>query len=357
MMNNDIKTFMEDYNFKVSQHLIQIMQKLKITQISLSKKTGINQSTLSKILSNKSKITLEQMALICRALQIDPSEITSFKGMNNVNSILSTDFISESDNLVYDISRSAFKGYLNKYFFYFFSTISTELKLLHGTLELYKHEDNNRCKVKLVLNTGKYDVEGNEITKNYEGDMIISISLSSCYCILTNQEIGEMCFIIFSHMFLFSNDMICRMASVLTTSSGENRRPTLHRMVLSKYEFNLQKNSDDLQFLQGQLRLNNSDIIISKSSYEKLRKNSTVLKSCNLQNFFIDFERLNSLEEYYVIDETKLRNSKIPTISKILGISLLRENSIAPKYNKISTKTDEYLFKYIENTKKNEREK
>lgn len=346
-MDNN-KFYYDNYNSKI---VLKVNQKIKnkhITQKQLAQSTGINQSTLSKLLANKSKFTVEQLIKICIALETDISEFISFQNshLNAISNIYSS--LIENDNLVCDTKRSAYKGYLdNKYSIYFYSTISSETKLIHGQLTL-NNTDENRCKINLKLYTGKIDISGKKITKNYTGDMIISIPLSSCYCILINQSIGEMCFLIFHHMFLFNNDMICRVGAALTTSSGENRRPTLHRMIISKYDFDLQDNSPDLHFLKGQLKLNNSQIIIPKSSFEKVKKYIFQNNLEEFQTFFSSFESLSSKEEYYIIDENKLLDSNISVSTKIQCISLLRENSISHKYNKISSKSDEYLFKYLE---------
>lgn len=346
-MENNIN-FVEEYNNKITENVLRKMKILHITQKELSKLADISQPTLSKLLSNKSKYTVEQLAKISIALQTDISEFISFQnnGINSIHNMYSS--IAENDNLVCSTNRSAFKGYLgNKYSIYFYSTISSESKLIHGEMEL-KHSEDNRCKINLKLYTGKIDVAGKKITKNYTGDMIISIPLSSCYCILINESIGEMCFLLFHHMFLFNHDMICRVGAVLTTSSGENRRPTLHRMVISKHEFDLQGDSLDLHFLKGQLKLNDSQIMISKASFEELKKYILKNNLEEFQTFFSLFEDLSSKEEYYIIDENKLLDSTISVSTKIQCISLLRENSISNKYNKISTKSDEYLFKYLE---------
>lgn len=335
-------------NYKV---VLKVNQKIKsqhITQKQLSQSTGISQSTLSKLLANKSKFTVEQLIKICVALKTDISEFISFQDGNisSISNIYSS--IIENDNLVCDTKRPAYKGYLdNVYSIYFYSTISSETKLIHGQLSL-NNTDENRCKINLKLYTGKIDISGEKITKNYTGDMIISIPLSSCYCILVNQSIGEMCFLIFHHMFLFNHDMMCRVGAALTTSSGENRRPTLHRMIISKYDFDLQDNSPDLHFLKGQLKLNDSQIIIPKSSFEEVKKYIFQNNLKEFQTFFSSFERLSSTEEYYIIDENKLLDSNFSVSTKIQCISLLREKSISNKYNKISSKADEYLFKYLE---------
>lgn len=338
----------DNYNSKIVLKVNQKIKKMHITQKELSLSTGISQSTLSKLLANKSKFTVEQLLKISIALQTDISEFASFENgtRNSVENMYSS--LVENDNLVCDTKRTAYKGYLNnEYSIYFYPTISSEDKLIHGKLRIYD-TDENRCKINFKLYTGKIDIAGEKITKNYTGDMIISIPLSSCYCILINQSIGEMCFLIFHHMFLFNHDMMCRVGAALTTSSGENRRPTLHRMIISKYDFDMQDDSPDLHFLKGQLKLNDSKIIISKTALEDLKRYALKNNLEEFQTFFSSFETLSLPDEYYVIDENKLLDSTISISTKVQCISLLREKSISNKYNKISTKSDEYLFKYLE---------
>lgn len=346
MLKNDFD--FDNYNSKIVLKVNQKIKFLHITQKELAQYTGINQSTLSKLLANKSKFTVEQLLRISIALETDISEFIAFENnsKNSVSNIYSS--LIENDNLVCDTKRSAYKGYLNnEYSIYFYSTVSSENKLIHGKLYL-NDTDESRCKINLKLYTGKIDIAGEKITKNYTGDMIISIPLSSCYCVLINQSIGEMCFLIFHHMFLFNHEMICRVGAALTTSSGENRRPTLHRMIISKYEFDLQDDSPDLHFLKGQLKLNDSQIMISKASLEELKRYALKNNLEEFQDFFSSFETLSTSEEYYIIDENKLLDSTISISTKIQCISLLREKSISNRYNKISTKSDEYLFKYLE---------
>lgn len=354
-MVEDINIFLEKYNVKLFESINRKCKEFHITQKQLSEMTDISQSTLSKLLSGKTKFTVEQMVRISAVFKTDISEFLSFQKMGApfIDDSYSRDYVPENDNFVCDTDRPAFKGYIgNQYYIYFYSTIKSEKKMIHGELSFQKSEEN-RCKISLQLDTGKKDVSGNKVTKKYTGEMIISIPLSACYCILTSREIGEMCFISFHHMFLFNQNMLCRVGTALTTSSGENRRPTIHRMVISKYPFDLEDDSNDLHFLRGQLKLNNSKIIIKTKEFENLvqmvQENTDV--DNNIIKFFNNFRELASCEEYFIIDESKLLDSNIPVITKVNGISLLREASIADKYSKISTKTDEFLFEYISHNK------
>lgn len=343
-MNN---IFFEKYQKEIISILNKKIKELNITQNMLASQTNISQSTISKLLSNKANITLEQLVNICLVLQIDVSSLVSFEkmGLQLDNSIYSMNLIPENDNFISDVQRPAFKGYIgNKYFIYFYPTISKESQMIHGELEFYSSEED-RCKINLKIYTGKKDISGNDITKEYTGDMIISIPLSSCYCILICPRIGEICFLSFHHMFLFNQDLICRVGAVLTISSGASKRPTLHRMLISKYEFDLEGNNNDLKFLQGQLKLNNSEIIIPEKAFDNFEKKP------ELEDFFDIFFSSATLKNYYTIDEAKLLDSKISTILKVQGISLLREMSIANKYNKVSSKTDEFIFEYISELK------
>ena len=343
------------YNNKIIEKINEAMIKANINQKKLSNETDISQSTLSKLLSNKSKFTIEQLVKICLALEINISNLVSFNnlGITFTDNVYSTNYIADSDNLVCDIRRPAFKGYVgNKYFIYFYSTVDSENKIINGTFELYASEDK-RCKINLEIYTGQIDVLGQKITKKYTGDMIISIPLSSCYCILLNKEIGEMCFLNFHHMFLLSQNMLCRVGTVLTTSSGENRRPTIHRIVLSKYPYDIENNSEDLMFIKGQLKLNDSKITVSKEKFEKLLEEMKTTNLTDIIEFLNKFKNLSLEKTYYCIDENKLLDSSIEIMTKVNGISLLREASTSNKYNKINSVPDEFLFQYIVHKKLN----
>ena len=115
-------------------------------------------------------------------------------------------------------------------------------------------------------------------------------------------------------------------------------------MVISKYEFNLDEDSEDLHFLKGQLKLNSSRVLISKKEFQALLKKYASDSDVSLKKFFSSFQNLAEQEEYYEIEESTLLGINIPVGTKI---NLLREASTSDKYNKISSKCDEFLFEYI----------
>lgn len=221
MQYEDYNKFAEDYCEEIVERIKKILERRGISQGTLAAKSGLGQSTVSKFLAGDTRVSLIHIAKICRALEIDPGEILSLENAGerkeSGNEILET---WENDMLICDPSHPAFKGYMRDFEVFFNSTISSENKILHGKLSFQSSGNGRYCSAKLVLNTGKKTIDGTPIQKKYRGKMIISLSMSACYCVLTEMEIGEICFIVFNHMFLFNEELACRMACVATVSSG-----------------------------------------------------------------------------------------------------------------------------------------
>ena len=67
-----------------------------------------------------------------------------------------------------------------------------------------------------------------------------------------------------------------------------------------------------------------------------------------IKDLLDEFERYWERLDVYRIDEAKLRNANCEMEEKIRLISLLRKYSMSERYNKISTKTDEHIYHYLE---------
>lgn len=349
-----------EYNDVVIKRIYNIIKKNSISQSELAKKCNIGQSTLSKLLNNEVKFTLQHIYKICVALNIDPGKILSFNEVPNSSfdykestksSCFFTDNFLDSPLFITNPTHQAFNGYTNvEHHLYAYSTISTESKLLHGILSFKNSEDNRHCNVFLTLFTGKNNKDGTPAVKKYHGQLIISITMSVCYICLVSKDIGEMCFISFKHFYLFSQDLVCRVATISSTSSGGNKLPIVQRILISKFELNISdENSEDVIFLKGQLRLNNSEIIISKKKYDKyfdaLKENQN---NRDLSDFFAECEEFKSHEQFIIIDESKIRSINADAKIKSQAISILRSMSHTLKYNKISNKSDEFTYNYID---------
>ena len=194
----------------------------------------------------------------------------------------------------------------------------------------------------MILYTGdKKVVKGKkeEIVKEYEGEFVISIPMQSGYCMLRNSKIDELCFFVIHHWHIFNNDLLCRIAAVATTSAGANRRPTIHRLYMCRDELSV----ENQKYIRGQLRLNESEILIAKGKYEQL------LSKENIPAQFQEiFKKEAKLEQYYTVTEAKLTNCDILDKDFAQAISLVRDYSVAPRYNKVSMKTDEFVYDYYQ---------
>lgn len=362
----------EEYFSLIAKRLSSYMKKNGVKQLDLAKKTNINQSTLSKLMSGESKFTLSHIFRICNALSLEPEVLLAFDHEITPDTLHRTDtglinksYINEQI-LIRDPNHIAFRGYINHNFFiYLYSTISSESSLLKGTITFKDTEYHNYCKATMLLYTGITDSEGKEVKKTYHGELIISLTMGTCYCILINPEIGELCTINFKHIFLFNQKLICRVGTVISTSSGTNKLPIMQRILISEKELNVNKDTRnikniDYEFVRGQLKLNDSNIILSESNYieaQKIMNNSKgelqyFLKEC-LESETVSTRNSTSVMKflkygtYYVFDEANLRSIDVSLDIKAQGISILRNLSISPKYNKISTKTEEFAFQYI----------
>lgn len=350
----------DDFGQMVINRILAVTEQKGLKQLDLAARSDIGQSSLSKILKGEMRITLQHIFKICKALDITPETLLSvnneYAGISSSSStseykpyyesgMISEQYLNEQV-FIRDKNHPAFNGYKDKKFkIYLYSTITSESFLLDGELS-FDTKNSSFCKANMVLNTGKVDPEGNPIKKYYSGELIISLTMGACYCLLTNTDIGEICLINFKHMYLFNRDLECRIGTISSSSSGGNRLPVIQRILISKNPLHVSgNNTRDLEFVQGQLRLNNSKILISKNNLESLQKKYA--DNCDLSEFFENFKELTPSEEYYLLDEANMKNISITSDIKTEGLGILRNMSSALRYNKVSTKTDEFTFDYI----------
>lgn len=351
----------DEYCNQIIKSIISLMEEKSIRQLDLATRSNISQSSLSKILKGEMRLTLQHIFKICLALDVSPEELISLtpkisnntfdKSYSNYNDtgLINEQYMNEQI-LIRDKNHPAFNGYTNNTFYiYLFSTITTESFLLEGRI-CFDSKNSSFCKADMTLDTGKVNAEGKPTEKHYSGELIISLTMGACYCILTNPEIGEICFLNFRHMFIFNQNLECRVGTISSTSSGGNRLPVVQRILISRKPLHVSgKDQSDLEFVQGQLRLNNSMVLISRNDLDELIEKYK--SDQNLSGFFKKFAEISEKKEYNVLDESCLQNIPVSSSVKTKGLSLLRNMSTALRYNKVSTKTDEYVFEYITNTK------
>jgi transcriptional regulator with XRE-family HTH domain len=59
----------------ISERIFKIMGEKKITQLALSEKTGIGQSTISDWKTKKTNPSADKIMIICAALEVTPEEL------------------------------------------------------------------------------------------------------------------------------------------------------------------------------------------------------------------------------------------------------------------------------------------
>lgn len=365
-MYNDTNYAQTDHNYerrrkvrndiyeRVSSKLAAIMSQrhMKQTDIEeLCRKNGypITQAAVSKIVAYKDNysITLGDFLQVCKALDVSPAKVLESDETYEIGSV-HTDDVSPAASrspLIIKPSEDEFNGYCNKYHCYFFSTISSEGGLLHGELVFSKSELDDYCEATFKLDTNKTNEKGEKVYKEYSGRLVISPRMSSCYCILENKRIGELCFIVFRHLYLNNESLKCRLAVAATASAGDNRRPTIHRILISQTEVS----GETLEMLKAQLRLNSSELIISRTSIEKLSKLNDDEFPSQVTGLF---DTAIQKEEYYRFPESQLRSLDMPLRKKLQAICMLRNESVSPKYNKVGSKADEIIFDIISSSTK-----
>lgn len=346
----------DEFCQEILRRITWIMNQKGIRQLELAKMSHIGQSTLSKLMKGETRLTLQNIYRICDSLGITMEElfaedfgiksVSEYEGVRSKARALLNENYIDTQLLLRDTSHPAFRGYVeNKLYFYCFSTVSSEASsILEGEIE-FKAKDGF-CLAELSLYTGKTDIEGRKIVKKYCGEMLISITMANCYCIMVNTEIGEICSLYFRHFYLFNQELLCRVASLQSTSSGENKLPVVQRALLSKVKLQVSgDDTSDLAFLRGQLKMNDSVIRIKEAELQEIRD---LVVSQELQNFFDECENLADKQIYLKIEESKIKAMDSFSIeTKAEGIALLREKSSARRYTKVSSKADEYTFAYI----------
>ena len=351
---NTSSDWKKKYQKRISQRLKYAMKEMKYTQmdiISIAEDKGysLKQSTLSKMLSEScTSMALTNLVEISNILNLNLNELLAFDFDVEVSIPDSSKKDSMPSQLICRADSPQMRAYLGTFNTYFFPTKSSDEKILMGKLKFYPSDDNSRCLAQFSFKTGKNDEENKPIEKKYDGELILSPTMSAAYCMLKNEEIGEISYMLFQYIPILYEKLKSRVALVLTASAGDHRMPTVHRMIISKD--NLSEFS--LNYLQGQLYLNESEILISEIGLEKFLEDKNLDES--FKSYFckpdqnVKFAGLSPMP-YYRFDESIIRESFLNTDVKINSINLIRQYSVSPKYNKIGSKSDELLYKSIIN--------
>ena len=152
-----------------------------------------------------------------------------------------------------------------------------------------------------------------------------------------------MFFITFRHFRINSGQLECRLAEVLTASSGgEDKYPTVLRMLISSEQIK----QEDLTQLKPMLSLTNSSIIVPKKEMEQLQQDYPEHSDVFSQILSPGTE----VGQVYQIRENSIRSAWRDLKGKrelAPFVMAVREKEIACRYNKIGKKPDDIIRGYL----------
>ncbi len=235
-----------------------------------------------------------------------------------------------------DKNDPAYNGYTGYFHVYFFHTQKEREDLLHGILHLSDEvNENGFFNASLILYTGSVSSDNKLMEKHYKGGYIISKPMLSVYCYLEDEDFGEISFIVFDHFHIRKETLHCKLGSAITVSSGVQKIPTLHRIMLCRKELT----GEQTKIIRGQLRLNSPKIILTKQKYKELQESRQLSEA--FQDKLRDSVRL---ESFYVVQESSLISEESGGLDFEKSLSILKDYSIAPQYNKVGRRSNLQVF-------------
>ncbi len=312
-----------------SKHIFSFNQK-KISRLELGDVSLKLTKDAIKALQKICKLQDDDIKPIMDELETDAADNKS------IPNIIAYD----KGNFIVDSKHPEFKSYLGDYHCVFFSTDSSVKKYVRALMNIYVDNQNSNCNVKLTI------YEGNDEIKWYSGIFMINNYYNMWYCILIGDNKQEVCMLASAHSNHSIHNNFLNIALVITTSAGFQKRPTMHRMLLSRKKITGQK----LSLLLSQLKLNNDTITISENKLRQLEQDvKKHIETCTTESTKAKYEalyagiqliyKLGKKETYYTIDESIIYDSKqLSQDTKTRGfiVSTMRQSTDNDYYNKVS---------------------
>ena len=268
--------------------------------------------------------------------------------------------LSEAGQLSLNIQSpySELTGYCGEYHSLFVSTDSNEKRLVEGLFSIGKDpSDPNLCRAHMTLYNEKH-----EEIKWYSGPFFINRHYRTWHCILIGHEKQEVCMLTASHFNATLRPNQFNMVLALTTSSGVQKKPVVHRLLLSRRPFSKR----DQKLIQAQLMLNTDSICISEDALSALEettnqrlqnaKSRMARSECQAVLTAIDIIRqMGQKRTYYTVNESMIYGADTVAADKrlrALALSTIRACTDTVYYNKVSQTVLEICTSILEKGKK-----
>lgn len=372
----------KNYNKLVAGRLKNAIKKMEIEQAELAKRCreqgfAMSPSKLNKMMNSGSGMQISSVAAICETLGLDMNEVLS----TNPNQEIKIHLVSHEKpvyknppQLIKNPNAREFERYMGLYHIVFNQTKSGEKGHHVGTMELKHSDDESFCEV--IVSIPITNDDGEKFEKKYKGNAVISTRMKSLYISVESEALGEIVFINITYMYLNYTDLKCRVGAVVTTSTGDNHMPTMEKIIIIRKETEDEILSERiLDFFDGELRLNSSDILIAADDYDRFLRelnegpesgDTDPISKCmyNWIKYRDEFKNmiLSSTGDdtipgiqprlYYSIPESRIRESQMSNLAIAQVLSRLRFYSSARKHSKVSRKADERVYLLFKEWKK-----
>ncbi len=314
------------------------LQQAQVLELCRLKGYTLSQPELSRILAGKVTLGAYQLIALCDSLGLEMNEVMQLKRPKENRIEFSVEsFITNPGN-------REIVPYLGSYSVIFRSTDMQDDKILTGRLFIYEEEEAV-CQVRLSLDTGEQDMQGNAILKKYKGQFFISKQLGIAYCLLTNDSWGELCLVEFKHRSFLLKQAESRVGLVLTTSSGEKKRPVTHKMLIYRENYSLSPEQE--QLCLNMLKLSNDLLFIEKSEAEMICETGEEREL--LEKVFAVLPAAS----YYAFNSAVLKsiNKRLSNVQLSKLLAVLQEYSITEFVGRISENEDGDIFNIIRSSK------
>lgn len=208
------------------------------------------QSSISKILAGNARMTVENLEMFSKALDV-PMEVIVAEENEESDKL----FRESNLSLLYlssdpSIDKGAFEGYVGEYQVYFLASSSTEKgQVKDARLKIELERDYCRAQLKLEF--------GDSRTKSYEGQMLVSSESKVAYLFMLNHQTGELISLYIRYRRFHVEPLMCRLGLVLSSGSGDSVMPTVGYLLLTRKEIREQYKQD----LAGILKIGLDDLI------------------------------------------------------------------------------------------------
>ncbi len=360
-MIKDFKIIRERYGKAIATYRIAEFPKISQEKLCERVNNRINKTAKSYLLSQKKLsriengfhsiyIPIETVKVLNEICNI-PDEISCpFMGlmMNNIaESIENPILIKEHGEILTQPIGTELNSYLGKYFCYFYSTDSANSKLIEGEMVLSIDEQkHDTCVAQFTI------YEESKPIKIYNGQFFINRHYRMSYCVLIGESYQEVSVLFSNHFNATIKKNLLNVALVLTTSAGSQKRPTMHRMIITRKK----PDNKQLTILKAQLKLNTDELWISEEELQTLKNdliNDPILDDTHIKEISkcIDYIMNNGHKEtYYHIPESVLYDGDLvindPNLRSFI-VSYIRNKTNVPYYNKISDTVREICLDII----------